>query len=78
MKDLFELCGECRHLSDSEVVYQLTNNRETSKRVNEMLLRGVYLAPSQFEAMFVSSAHTQDDLEATVKAAEESIAALGN
>ena len=40
MKDLFELCGECRHLSDSEVVYQLTNNRETSKRVNEMLLRG--------------------------------------
>ena len=40
MKDLFELCGECRHLSDSEVVYQLTNNRETSQRVNEMLLRG--------------------------------------
>lgn len=40
MKDLFEICGECRHLSDSEVVYQLTNNRETSKRVNEMLLRG--------------------------------------
>lgn len=40
MKDLFELCGECRHLSDSEVVYQLTNSRETSKRVNEMLLRG--------------------------------------
>lgn len=40
MKDLFELCGECRHLSDSEVVYQLTNSRETSKRVNEMLSRG--------------------------------------
>ena len=47
-----------------------------AKYFNEMLLRGVYLAPSQFEAMFVSSAHTQDDLEATVKAAEESIAAL--
>ena len=27
MKDLFEICGECRHLSDSEVVYQLTNNQ---------------------------------------------------
>ena len=24
MKDLFEMCGECRHLSDAEVVYQIT------------------------------------------------------
>ena len=49
-----------------------------AKYFNELLSRGVYLAPSQFEAMFVSAAHTQEDLEATVKAAEESIAALGN
>lgn len=49
-----------------------------AKYFNEMLLRGVYLAPSQFEAMFVSSAHTQNDLACTVQAAEESIAALGN
>lgn len=33
MKDLFEICGECRHLSDSEVVYQLTNNREPVKEL---------------------------------------------
>ena len=53
-----------------------SDTKKYAKYFNEMLLRGVYLAPSQFEAMFVSSAHTQDDLEATVKAAEESIAAL--
>lgn len=37
MKDLFEICGECRHLSDAEVVYQMTNSKETSKQVNAML-----------------------------------------
>jgi glutamate-1-semialdehyde 2,1-aminomutase len=31
-----------------------------------MLERGVYLAPSAFEAGFVSSAHTQEHIEATV------------
>jgi len=40
MKDLFEICGECRHLSDAEVVYQLTNSKETSKQVNAMLANG--------------------------------------
>lgn len=40
MKDLFEICGECRHLSDAEVVYQMTNSKETSKQVNAMLANG--------------------------------------
>lgn len=40
MKDLFELCGECRHLSDAEVVYQMTNSKETSRQVNAMLANG--------------------------------------
>jgi glutamate-1-semialdehyde 2,1-aminomutase len=35
-----------------------------------MLDRGVYLAPSQFEAGFISTAHTSADIEATVRAAE--------
>ncbi len=35
-----------------------------------MLEGGVYLAPSQFEAMFVSSAHTQADIDATAEAAK--------
>ena len=34
-----------------------------------MLQRGVYIAPSQFEAGFVSTAHTADDVDATVAAA---------
>jgi glutamate-1-semialdehyde 2,1-aminomutase len=36
--------------------------------------RGVYFAPSQFEAAFVSLAHTQTDIDATVKAAADALA----
>jgi glutamate-1-semialdehyde 2,1-aminomutase len=41
-----------------------------------MLDRGVYLAPSAFEAGFVSSAHTADDIRQTVKTAGEVFQAL--
>jgi glutamate-1-semialdehyde 2,1-aminomutase len=41
-----------------------------------MLDRGVYLPPSQFEAAFVSAAHSDADIDATVAAAEESLAAI--
>jgi glutamate-1-semialdehyde 2,1-aminomutase len=41
-----------------------------------MLSRGVFMAPSQFEAMFVSAAHTDDDVRRTIEAAEQSLAAL--
>ena len=40
-----------------------------------MLERGVYLPPSQFEAMFVSAAHTDEDIARTVEAAKASFAA---
>lgn len=36
-----------------------------------MLSRGVYLAPSQYEAGFISAAHTQEDLDLTFEAAAE-------
>ena len=36
-----------------------------------MLERGVYLAPSQFEAAFVSAAHTEEDIRLTIAAAGE-------
>ncbi len=42
-----------------------------------MLKRGVYLAPSQFEAMFMSAAHTNVDIDATVAAAKEVFAEIG-
>jgi glutamate-1-semialdehyde 2,1-aminomutase len=41
-----------------------------------MLERGVYLAPSQFEAGFTSLAHTDADIEATIAAARDVLAAL--
>jgi glutamate-1-semialdehyde 2,1-aminomutase len=36
-----------------------------------MLSRGVYLAPSQYEAGFISAAHTDEDLDKTFEAARE-------
>jgi glutamate-1-semialdehyde 2,1-aminomutase len=42
----------------------------------EMLSRGVYLAPSQFEAAFLSTAHTDDDIARTLEAGRAALAAL--
>jgi glutamate-1-semialdehyde 2,1-aminomutase len=42
-----------------------------------MLKRGIYLPPSQFEAMFVSLAHTEADIDATIAAADESLKEIG-
>ena len=36
-----------------------------------MLDRGIYLAPSQFEAAFLSAAHSEADIDATLEAAAE-------
>jgi glutamate-1-semialdehyde 2,1-aminomutase len=36
-----------------------------------MLDEGIYLAPSQFEAIFVSAAHTENDIDRTVEAARK-------
>ncbi len=41
-----------------------------------MLEKGIYLAPSAFEAGFVSSAHSEPDIEATLSAAEQVFASL--
>ncbi|MDP3182500.1 MAG: glutamate-1-semialdehyde 2,1-aminomutase [Desulfobaccales bacterium] len=41
-----------------------------------MLAAGLYLPPSQFEAVFVSLAHGQEDLECTVAAAQKVLAGL--
>ena len=51
---------------------QSTNIRRFKKFFAEMLRCGIYLAPSAYEAMFVSLAHTQQDIEKTIKAAEKS------
>jgi len=41
-----------------------------------MLQRGIYLPPSQFEAFFLSTAHTSADIEKTISAASEAFNAL--
>jgi glutamate-1-semialdehyde 2,1-aminomutase len=52
-----------------------TSNTEWYGRFFHGLLdRGVYLAPSQFEACFVSLAHTRKDIHSTVRAAAEAFA----
>ncbi|WP_366522808.1 glutamate-1-semialdehyde 2,1-aminomutase [Ignavibacterium sp.] len=43
------------------------------KYFHEMLKRGIYLAPAQFEALFVSTAHTKEDLDKTIKAHREAL-----
>jgi len=46
------------------------------KYFHEMLKRGIYLAPAQFEALFVSTAHSKEDLDKTISAHKESLAAI--
>jgi glutamate-1-semialdehyde 2,1-aminomutase len=43
-----------------------------------MLARGIYLPPSQFEAWFLSGAHTEKDVERTLRAARSAFAEMLN
>lgn len=42
----------------------------------EMLQRGIYLAPSQFEAGFVSIAHSEEDIDRTIEANKQALEAV--
>lgn len=44
-----------------------------SRFFHRMLDEGIYLPPSPFEAMFVSAAHTSDDIERTIEAARNAL-----
>lgn len=46
---------------------------EYSRLFNHLLNKGIYIAPAQFEAMFISNAHTDEDIEKTLSAIEESL-----
>lgn len=51
--------------------FQSAKRSDTERFANyfrEMLNRGIYLPPSQFEAAFLSLAHTEQDIEKTVRA----------
>jgi len=71
----FNRCGSmfCAYFTDQPVhnlADAMKSDRERFKKFfHGMLDAGVYLAPSQFEAGFLCTAHTPADIEATVKAA---------
>ncbi len=49
-----------------------------SSYFREMLSRGIYLAPSQFEAGFISAAHGEREVQATLEAARGALASIKN
>ena len=65
----------CVFFTDGEVNDYAGAQRSDTARFaawfRHMLARGIYLAPSQFEAIFLSGAHSAEDLEKTLDAAKE-------
>jgi glutamate-1-semialdehyde 2,1-aminomutase len=55
-----------------------SDTKRYGKFFREMLDRGIFLAPSQFEAAFVSMAHTSTDIDRTLAAARESLLAIAS
>ena len=53
-----------------------SDTKRYARFFREMLDRGIFLAPSQFEAAFVSAAHTSEDIDRTLAAARESLQAI--
>ena len=70
----------CTFFTDRDVVDYTSAKTSDTKRYGRffhgMLGRGVYLAPSQFEVGFVSLAHTEADIEQTLRAATEAVKTL--
>ncbi len=71
----FNVCGSmfCGYFTDKPV-HNLADAMHSdrarfAKYFHGMLAEGIYLAPSQFEAGFISTAHTDADIEKTVNAA---------
>ena len=55
---------------------KLSDTKRYGQFFNSMLEQGVYLAPSQFEAAFLSTAHNVADVEKTIRAAHSAFKAL--
>lgn len=69
MMTLFFAPSPVRNYADATAA----NTTAFAAYFNAMLERGIYLAPSQFEAMFVSGAHHAEHVEKTVAAAREAL-----
>jgi glutamate-1-semialdehyde 2,1-aminomutase len=53
-----------------------SDTKSYARFFREMLARGIFLAPSQFEAAFVSAAHATADIDRTLAAAREALQAM--
>jgi glutamate-1-semialdehyde 2,1-aminomutase len=53
-----------------------SDTKRYARFFREMLERGIFLAPSQFEAGFVSAAHTSENISRTIAAARDSLQAI--
>jgi len=65
--------------SDPVTDYQSARASDTNRfgrYFHAMLERGIYMAPSQFEAGFISLAHSDEDIEDTIEAAKEALQAV--
>lgn len=86
MQEIFEKAGHswqvnhvgslgCLYFTEQEVTdYESAKTSDTeafARYCNYMMEHGVYLAPSQFEAMFLSLAHTEELLNDTLKIMEQ-------
>jgi glutamate-1-semialdehyde 2,1-aminomutase len=50
-----------------------SDTKRFAEYFSSMLDQGVYLAPSQFEAAFISMAHSEEDIERTIAVAEKAL-----
>jgi glutamate-1-semialdehyde 2,1-aminomutase len=53
-----------------------SDTAQFAKFFQAMLARGIFLPPSQYEALFVSAAHTDTDIDQTIRAAHDSFKTL--
>ncbi len=53
-----------------------SDTKRYARFFRDMLQRGIFLAPSQFEAAFVSAAHTSADIDRTISAAADALRAI--
>jgi glutamate-1-semialdehyde 2,1-aminomutase len=69
---LFFTAEPVRNYSDAK----RSDTKRYARFFREMLDHGIFLAPSQFEAAFVSMAHTSEDISRTIAAARNSLKAI--
>ncbi|SHJ52970.1 glutamate-1-semialdehyde 2,1-aminomutase [Alicyclobacillus tolerans] len=63
-----------RQYADAEA----TDGVKFAQFFHELIQRGIFIAPSKYEAWFVSAVHTETDIEETLQAVDESFHAMQN